>query len=147
MRNTEYFTVEKQKMSLKNKHDLSNMAANKKKDILRMLTHQVTRGWVLILGQSLELFLRQLAVSGAATRDKHGVPDGKLLERNKIAITHLSHAMEPQSIYHLIDKDKVAEEHILRKYCNCNSFGVAMDLLNSKTVKVAITQLSNAQQL
>ena len=48
-----------------------------------MLTHWVTRGWVLILGRSLELFFRELAVSGVATRDKHRVPDGKLLERNK----------------------------------------------------------------
>ena len=30
----------------------------------------------------------------------------------KIAITHLWHAMEPQTIYHLIVKDKVAEQHI-----------------------------------
>ena len=59
------------------------MAANKK-DVLRMLTHRVTRGWVLILGRSLELFFRELAVSGAVTRDKHGVPDGKLLECNKM---------------------------------------------------------------
>ena len=66
-------------MSLKYKHDLSNMAANKKD----MLTHQVTRSWVLIPGRSLKLFFRELAVSGAATRDKHRVPDGKLLERNK----------------------------------------------------------------
>ena len=65
----------------------------------------------------------------------------------KIAITHLWHAMEPLSMYHLIEKDKVAEQHILRKYCNCNSFGVTMDLLNSKNVEVAITQLSNALQL
>ena len=65
----------------------------------------------------------------------------------KIATTHLWHAMEPQSMYHLIDKDKVAEQHISRKYCNCNSFRVTMDLLNSKNVKVAITQLSNAQQI
>ena len=60
------------------------MAANKQKDVLRMLTHRVTRGWVLILGRSLELFFRELAVSGVATRDKHRVPDGKLLERNKM---------------------------------------------------------------
>ena len=58
------------------------MAANKK-DVLRMLTHRVTRSWVLILGRSLELFFRELAMSGAATRDKYLVPDGKLLERNK----------------------------------------------------------------
>ena len=38
---------------------------------------------ILILGGSLELLFRELAVSGVATRDKHGVPDGKLLERNK----------------------------------------------------------------
>ena len=65
----------------------------------------------------------------------------------KIAITHLWHAIEPQTIYHLIAKDKVAEQHILRKSCNCNSFGVTMDLLNSQNFKVAITQLSNVQQV
>ena len=48
-------------------------------------------------------------------------------------------------IYHLIVKDKVAEQHILGKYCNCNSFGVTMALLNSQNFKVAITQLSNMQ--
>ena len=30
----------------------------------------------------------------------------------KIAITHLWHAIEPQTICHLIVKDKVAEQHI-----------------------------------
>ena len=49
-----------------------------------MLTHRVTRGWVLILGRSLELFFRALAVSGAATRDKHRVPDGKLVAYKKL---------------------------------------------------------------
>ena len=34
----------------------------------------------------------------------------------KIAITHLWHAIEPQTICHLIVKDKVAEQHILGKY-------------------------------
>ena len=53
----------------------------------------------------------------------------------KIAITHLWHAIEPQTIWHLIVKDKVAEQHILRKYCNCNSFGVTMDLLNCRISK------------
>ena len=38
----------------------------------------------------------------------------------KIAITHLWHAIEPQTTCQLIAKDKVAEQHILRKYCNCN---------------------------
>ena len=64
---------------------------------------------------------------------------------NKIAITHLWHAMELQNICHLIVKDKVAEQHILGKHSNCNSFGVTRDLLNSKNLKVAITQLSNVQ--
>ena len=50
-------------------------------------------------------------------------------------------------MYHVIAKDKVAEQHILGKYYKCNSFGVTKDLLNSKNFKVAITQLSNVQQL
>ena len=29
-----------------------------------------------------------------------------------LAITHLWHAMGPQTMYHLIAKDKVAEQHI-----------------------------------
>ena len=56
----------------------------------------------------------------------------------KIAISHLWHAIGPQTgqtIYHLIVKDKVAEQHILRKYPNCNSFGVTMDLLNCRISK------------
>ena len=40
----------------------------------------------------------------------------------KIAITHLWHAMEPQTMYHLIAKDKIAERHIWRKTCNYNNF-------------------------
>ena len=65
----------------------------------------------------------------------------------KIAITRLWHAIEPQTICHLIVKDKVAEQHIFGKYSNCNSFGVTMDLLKSHNFKVAITQLSNVQQV
>ena len=65
----------------------------------------------------------------------------------KIAITHLWHAIEPQTICHLIVKDKVAEQIILGKYSNCNSFGVTMDLLNCQNLKVAITQLCNVQQV
>ena len=64
---------------------------------------------------------------------------------NKIAITHLWHAMKLQTICHLIVKDKVAEQHILGKYSNCHTFGVTMALLNSQNLKVAITQLSNVQ--
>ena len=65
----------------------------------------------------------------------------------EMATTHLWHAIEPQTICHLIVKDKVAEQHILGKYSNCNSFRVTMDLLNSHNFKVAITQLSNVQQI
>ena len=60
---------------------------------------------------------------------------------NKIAITRLWHAIEPQTMYHLIAKDKVAEQHILGKYSNCNSFQVTTDLLNKESLKIAITQL------
>ena len=63
----------------------------------------------------------------------------------KIAITHLWHAIKPQTMYYLIAFDKIAEQHILEKYCN--SFGVTMDLLNSNNFKVTITQPSKLQQL
>ena len=69
-----------------------------------------------------------------------------LATNEKIAITHLWHAIEPQTMYHLIAKDKVAEQHILGKHSNCNSFGVTMALLNSQNFKVAMTQLSKVQQ-
>ena len=49
----------------------------------------------------------------------------------EIAITHLWHAIESQTVCHLIVKDKVAEKLILGKYSNCNSFGITMDLLHS----------------
>ena len=65
----------------------------------------------------------------------------------KIAITHLWHAMEPQTMYHLIAKDKVAEQHILGKCSNCKSFAVTKALLNGKNFKVAIFQLYNVGQL
>ena len=70
-----------------------------------------------------------------------------LATNEKIAITRLWLAIEPQTMYHLIAKDKVAEQYILGKYCNCNSFGVTMALLNSHNFKVAITQLSKVQQV
>ena len=65
----------------------------------------------------------------------------------KIPITHLWHAMELQTICHLIVKDKVAVQHILGIYSNCNSFAITNVLLNSKNFKVAITQLYNVQQV
>ena len=70
-----------------------------------------------------------------------------LATNEKIAITHLWHAIEPQTMYHLTAKEKVAEQHILGKQSNCNHFGVTMALLNSQNFKVAITQLSKVQQV
>ena len=55
--------------------------------------------------------------------------------------------MEPQTICHVIVKEKVAEQIILGKSCNYNSFSVTMDLLNSHNFKVAITQLSDVKQV
>ena len=63
------------------------------------------------------------------------------------AITHLLYAMELQTVYHLIAKDKIAEQHILGKYSNCNSFGATKALPNSKNIIIAITQLYNVQQV
>ena len=70
-----------------------------------------------------------------------------LATNEKIAITHLWHAIEPQTMYHLIAKDKVAEQHMLGKQSNCNGFGVTMALLNSHNFKIAITQPSKVQQV
>ena len=64
----------------------------------------------------------------------------------KIAVTHLWHAMQPRTMYHLIAKDKAAEQYMLRKYSNCNSFGVTKALLNSNNFKVAITHLFNGNR-
>ena len=52
-----------------------------------------------------------------------------------------------QTICYVIVKYKVAEQHILGKYSDCNSFGVTMDLLTGQNFKVAITQLCNVQQV
>ena len=58
-----------------------------------------------------------------------------LATNDKIAITHLLCAMELQTMCQLVVQNKVAEQHILRKYSNCNSFGVTKALLNSKNFK------------
>ena len=70
-----------------------------------------------------------------------------LATNEEIAITHLWHAIEPQTMYHVIAKNKVAEQHILGKHSNCNTFLVTIALLNSQNFKVAITQLSKVQQV
>ena len=43
-------------------------------------------------------------------------------------------------MYNVIDKEKVTEQHILRKYCNCNRVRVKSHSL--KVGKIAITHLS-----
>ena len=63
-----------------------------------------------------------------------------LAKIKKKAITHLYSAIEPRSTYHLVGKEKVAEQHILTKYCKCNSFKVRSHLL--KLAKSAIAHLS-----
>ena len=70
-----------------------------------------------------------------------------LATNKEIAITHLWQTTEPQNMYHLIAKNKVAEQHILGKHSNCNTFLVTIALLNSQNFKVAITQLSKVQQV
>ena len=70
-----------------------------------------------------------------------------LATNEEIAITHLWQAIEPQTMYHLIAKNKVAEHHFLGKHSNCNTFLVTIALLNSQNFKVAITQLSKVQQV
>ena len=70
-----------------------------------------------------------------------------LATNEEIGITHLWLAIEPQTMYHLIAKNKVAEQHILGKHSNCNTFLVTIALLNSQNFKVAITQLSKVQQV
>ena len=70
-----------------------------------------------------------------------------LATNEKIAITHLWQAIEPQTMHHLIAKNKVAEQHILGKQSNCNTFLVTIALLTSQNFKVVITQLSKVQQV
>ena len=66
---------------------------------------------------------------------------------NKIAITHLWHTMELQTICHLIVKNKVAEQHILGKYSNCIVLELQWLYSMVKNFKVAITQLFKVQQV
>ena len=53
-----------------------------------------------------------------------------LATNEEIAITHLWQAIEPQIMYHLIAKNKVAEQHILGKHSNCNTFLVTIRAAN-----------------
>ena len=49
-----------------------------------------------------------------------------LVTNERIAITHLIYAMEIQTMYHLMAKDKIAEQQILGKYSNCISYPSAI---------------------
>ena len=49
--------------------------------------------------------------------------------------------------YYVITDPKVAEYHILTKCSKCNTFQVINDLVLSKNLKVAITQLCNEPQV
>ena len=66
-----------------------------------------------------------------------------LATNEKIAITHLWQAIEPQTMYHLIAKDKVTEQHISTKpkkfQGHENSLG---QLIYKKSVAVAVLEKS-----
>ena len=66
--------------------------------------------------------------------------------KNLVEIALSCSVSKVNALLYFIVKYKVAEQHVLGKYSNCNSFGVTMDLLNSHNFKVAITQLCNVQQ-
>ena len=50
--------------------------------------------------------------------------------------------------FHYVIADwKVGEQHIYRKFFNCNSFQVTTDLRNSENLKVAFAQLCHDPQV
>ena len=59
-----------------------------------------------------------------------------LATNEEIAITHLWQAIEPQTMYHLIAKNKVAELHILGKYSNSTAIVLELQWLYS-TVRIS----------
>ena len=70
-------------------------------------------------------------------------PFNNLAIIKKIAVTHLYSAAEFHRTYNHVSKEKEAEQHILTKYCKCNSFRVGSHLL--KLCKNAITRLALGQ--
>ena len=62
-----------------------------------------------------------------------------LATNEKIVITHLWHTTKPQTMDHLIAKDKVAEQHILGKHSNCNNFESYNGFTQATNEKIAIT--------
>ena len=65
----------------------------------------------------------------------------------KVAITHLAIEIDTLVTHHFVAMEKVADEHILTKCSKCNTFQVIDDLVLSKNLKVAITQLCNEPQV
>ena len=61
----------------------------------------------------------------------------------ELAVTHLYSEVELRSTYHLVRKEKVAEQHILTKLSKCNSFRVSSHFL--KLATSAITHLALGQ--
>ena len=47
----------------------------------------------------------------------------------ELAVSHLYSTVELRSIYHVVGKKKVVEQHTFTKYCKCNSFRVVNHLL------------------
>ena len=48
----------------------------------------------------------------------------------KVAITHLATGIATQVTHHVIAMDKIAKQHILTKYSECNAFQVISDIVH-----------------
>ena len=48
----------------------------------------------------------------------------------KVAINHLATGIATQVTHHVIAMDKIAKQHILTKYSECNAFQVISDLVH-----------------
>ena len=51
-------------------------------------------------------------------------------ECKKVAITHLAIGVDSQVTHHVVAMEKAAEQHILTKCSQCNTFQVISDLLH-----------------
>ena len=69
-KSTEYITVENKKR-LHKINTIFQHGGQQEEGRIALARSPGHQSWVLILGRSLELFFQELAVSGAATRDKH----------------------------------------------------------------------------
>ena len=48
----------------------------------------------------------------------------------KVVITHLATGIDTHVTHHVVAMDKVAEQHILTKWSECNTFQVINDLVH-----------------